>query len=603
MTLVSRVDQIYEDDLAIHLVLIDGTDRLNLDTAAKATGPDGPCGSKPCFRPTTLDSCTIEAILRNDTVLGELVGAGAYDIGHIALGTNGGGVAALGAVGGSRQAIGCTGITVPVGDFYAVDYVAHEVGHQFGGDHPFNGTQRNCSLGNRNPSTSVEPGSASIMAYAGICAQDDLQPHSDPYFSERSFTEIETYVSARLPADNEIQTVSLRGFDGADSFALTFAGARSPVITRGVNYTQAGIEAAVRAMASLPAGLTVKVRPYVRETPFDDDGFQVDFGGPAAATDLPALGLTALSGVTGLVGETVQGGPQDNAGHTVTPTGNHPPRVVAPVGYTVPLRTPFSLTGSATDPDGDALTYLWEQNDRGGKLGTALVDPVKTDGPLFRQFGRALDASVYDPAVYGSPGENTTAPDPTRVFPDIRQVLAGNTNALSGDCPGAPAPDPTRPVPPTLVNCYSEFLPTSDYTGFPATVPPTLHFRLTARDGSPGGGGVAYADTRLVLAAGTGPFLVTSQDAAGSYPGGSRQSVTWSVAGTASAPVSGSQVRITLSRDGGRTWPIVLSDATANNGSAQVVLPTAATARARIRVEAVGNVFFAVNAAEFAITG
>ena len=69
------------------------------------------------------------------------------------------------------------------------------------------------------------------------------------------------------------------------------------------------------------------------------------------------------------MGETARGGPIQNKGFTVTPTGNHAPDVTVPAAYTIPPRTPFALTGSATDPNGDALTYMWEQNDRAGISG------------------------------------------------------------------------------------------------------------------------------------------------------------------------------------------------------------------------------------------
>ena len=601
VALINRVDQIYEDDLSIRLVLIDGTDRLNLDTPARATGANGPCGTEPCFLPQSLRACTIQGLLRNTNVLGRLVGADAYDIGHLALGNSGGGVAGLGVVGGKGKAIGCTGIPTPVGDFYAVDYVAHEIGHQFGGNHTFNGVERNCSGRNRNAATSVEPGSgSSIMAYAGICAQDDLQPHSDPYFSERSLAEITAFTRSRRPAVSELQTVWLRGFSGSDAFRLTFRGATTRPIIRGENYTEAGIRAALKALPTVPAGadLTVTAIGGAR-TRVDDGGFQVFFGGSLGEVDVPSLALDRPQGVTGTVAEARHGGPATNAG-VVTPTGNTPPVVKAPASHVIPVRTPFALQGTATDADGDVLTYLWEQNDAGGKDGTALLDPVKRDGPLFRMFGTALDADAYRPGTYGSPGVNAPSTNPRRVFPDLRQVLAGNTNARTGDCVGA-RPGDDEPASQRLVDCYSEFLPTSAYTGQDGRA--SLHFRLTARDNRPGGGGVASADTTVQVAATGGPFLVTSQTGGEVYRPGSTQTVRWDVAGTSAAPVGATQVRVTLSRDGGRTWPVVLAEATPNDGAQSVTVPPGETATARIRVEAVGNVFFAVNAAPFTVTG
>ncbi|MFL6142008.1 MAG: M12 family metallo-peptidase [Labedaea sp.] len=599
VTLVNRVTQVYEDETAIRLVLINDTDRTNLNTAEAATGPNGPCGAAACFTAAQLTGCAGSTLTRNQIVLGQLVGASSYDDGHIGLGVNGGGVAGLGVVGGATKARGCTGLPTPVGDFYAVDYVAHEVGHQFGGNHTFNGTQLNCSGGNRSAANSYEPGSGtSIMAYAGICQQDNLQPHSDPYWSHRSYTEITTYVSSNRPAINEVQNVALREFDtNGDTFALTFGGARSAPIVRGGNYTAAGIKAAIEAIPDWPAGATVSVAGFAGAA-FDDTGFQVTFnGGAVAATNVGALGLDATTGVTGFVGETVKGGAQDNGGNRVEDTANHAPVVTAPASYTIPVRTPFALTGGATDSDGDGLAYLWEQNDRGAAAGTALVNNTKANGPLFRQFGTAAIVSQEDTLKYYSPGENTVTADPTRVFPDLTQIAANNTNAKAGVCPAAPAPPAS--VPADVVDCYSEFLPTRDWVGIDGTR--TMHFRLTARDIRLGGGGVGSADTALVLAPDAGPFLLTSQDTAAVFHGGSAVPVTWDVAGTTAAPVGAAEVKLSLSIDGGATFPYVLAERTANDGSETVTLPDLATTKARIKVEAVGNVFFDLNDADLTI--
>jgi hypothetical protein len=593
VTLINRVAQIYEDETAIRLVLINDTDKTNLNTAALATEPNGPCGAAACFTTSQLTSCTSSTLSRNRIVLGQLVGASAYDVGHIGLGVNGGGVASLGVVGGNSKAQGCTGLPTPVGDFYAVDYVAHEMGHQFAGNHTFNGTQLNCSGGNRNPGTSVEPGSgSSIMAYAGICQQDNLQPHSDPYWSQRSYTEITTYINSSRPAINEVQTVSLKDFDGSDSFTLGFGGRQSAPIVRGTNYTAAGIKAAIEAIQGWPAGVTVSVTGFGGST-FNDTGFQVTFSG---AANFESLSI-AVTGASGFVGETAKGGAQDNGGSQVADTDNHAPVVNTAASYAIPVRTPFALTGNATDADGDALTYMWEQNDRGAAAGTALVSNIKANGPLFRQFGTAAIVSAEDTLKYYSPGENTVDGNPTRVFPNYEQIAANNTNAKTGTCPAAPVPPAV--VPADVIDCYSEFLPTSAWIGFANDR--TLHFRLTARDGRPGGGGVGSADTALVLASTAGPFLVTSQSSASTYAGGSAQAITWDVAGTDAAPISAANVKVSFSTDGGLTFPHVLSESTPNDGNETLALPDVATTKGRIKIEAVGNVFFDLNDADITV--
>ncbi|MFU8875607.1 M12 family metallo-peptidase [Micromonospora sp. SL4-19] len=599
VTLMNRVTQIYEDETAIRLVLINDTDKTNLNTPALATGANGPCGAAACFTAAQISSCGSSTLSRNRIVLGQLVGASNYDVGHIGLGVNGGGIASLGVIGGGSKAQGCTGLPQPIGDFYAVDYVAHEMGHQFAGNHTFNGTQLNCSGGNRSAANSYEPGSgSSIMAYAGICQQDNLQPHTDPYWSHRSYTEITTYVTSNRPAISEVQTASLYDFDtNGDSFTVRYNGNDSAPIVRGGNYTTAGIKAAIEGIAGWPSGANVTVAAFGGSGTLNDTGFQVTFGGTLANTNVASLELTNFSGASGFVGETAKGGAIDNGGFLVEDTANHAPLVTVPGNVTIPVRTPFALTGSATDVDGDTLTYLWEQNDRGATAGTALVNNTKTNGPLFRVFGESANVSPEDTLKYHSPGQNAVTTNPTRVFPDMKQILAGNTNAKTGACPVAP-PAPTV-LPANVLDCFSEFLPTRDWVGF--TNDRTMHFKLTARDGRLGGGGIGSADVAVVLAPNAGPFLVTSQDSAAVLNGGSSQAVTWDVAGTDAAPVNASQVKISLSTDGGATFPYVLAESTPNNGSATVNLPNVATKQARIKIEAIGNIFFDVNDADFTI--
>ena len=228
-------------------------------------------------------------------------------------------------------------------------------------------------------------------------------------------------------------------------------------------------------------------------------------------------------------------------------TTNLPPVVTIPYpnGKFIPKSTPFELTGTAVDPDGDAVTYCWEEADTG-----PLVPPGQPQGntPLFR---------TYPPTT-----------SPSRTFPRI-QSIAVNQN------------------PPY------ELLPS--YTR-------DLTFCLTVRDNRPIGSGVGIDTVEFKVTANAGPFRVTYPNASNiTWHPGEYKEVTWSVANTDVAPVSCKIVNIRLSKDGGLTYPITLATGVPNSGKACVLVPNEPGTTNRLRIDAADNIFFDISNNSFKI--
>ena len=421
---MTRVNGVYERDLAITMIFVANNDLI-------------------IYLNQSTDPWTGEYNTKTAQTIDAAIGFANYDIGHNFNRSGGGNAGCIGCVcststaanSQSHKGRGYTGLPNPTGDAFDIDYVAHEMGHQFGGFHTQ--ASRGCHSG--DGTTEVEPGSGStIMGYAGICSPN-VQNGSDAYFH---------YVTIRDITNN------------------------------------------------------VK---------------------------------------TGLSSSCAQ----------VSSFSNAAPTADAGKDYVIPSSTPFMLTGTGTDPDGDALTYTWEQNNPEPYAQSTFSAPnaFKTTGPVFR-------------SIWG-----TTSP--TRFFPKKETILAGQT-----------------------ANTW-EVLP---------AVSRNMKFALTVRDNVAGGAQTASDEVSVTVSDEAGPFLITSQNSAISYVAGTNQTVTWEVAGSNVAPVNTKFVDIYLSTDNGASFPILLASKVPNDGSESITIPNLAGSANRIMVKGYDNIFFDISNTSFTIS-
>ena len=597
VTMNNRVSGVYETEFGVRMVLVANQEAI-IATASNPTpysDTPGDIGPNPAF-------------------IDQKIGEANYDIGHVVT-TGSGGIAGLGVVcrgfnvvsGGSAKARGTTGINPPEGDGFWIDFVAHEMGHQFGGNHTFDGddgTNANCGP-NQNESTAYEPGSGStIMAYAGICDNEDLQPHSDAYYHFASLEEIFGYITsgvASRPAFTLERRAALEGTPAVPD-ANPGSGTLNPTPGETENWTGTafgGVAAdedscvetvtcdtytlTLSGAASDWEDLTARIT-FTWPNPVDDydifvhkgtaDGPLVDDAASSSQPEIVEINPGATGVGTGVFVvrvvyfSVVPPAQQYNAVATVidqsnpgpaptcavvTDTGNNPPTVNAGADYNIPGRTPFALTAAGTDSDGDPITYCWEEADLGPgpKVADAPDDGVN---PIFRSF--------------------LPTPNPRRTLPRWPSLLA-NQNQTRG-----------------------EHLPTTDRE---------LNFRVTARDNKFGGHGFDSMNIE-VIDSGAG-FEVTSPNTPVTYAGGSTQTVTWNVANTTGPEINTTNVNILLSTNAvsgpngeDPAFPIVLAANTPNDGSQSVTIPFVNTSKARIMVQAVGNIYFDISNTNFTIT-
>ena len=412
VTVLNQVNGLLEQNFAIRLSLIPNNDILIFSGADPYTNG---------FVDTMFDE--------NDIYLNQTIGTGNYDIGHVFTRYFGGslGIAYRGRVCQTLKGGAATSANQPIGLFFMGTF-AHEIGHQLGAPHTFNGTSGGCNA-NRSPGDGFEPGSGTtIMSYPGACGSHNIQNSRDLYYHIGSIQDV---------------------------------------------------------------------------------------------YDIAHIG--------------------SNCGDTIPNNNQNPILSAGGEGFFIPVSTPFELVGSGSDPDGDPLSFCWEQYDL-GPAGHPNF-PVG-NAPLFR--------SLPPTSI------------PSRIFPRIHDIVNGTQ---------------TR----------GEIL--ADYAR-------DMTFRLTVRDNQ---GGVNWEEIAFNIWGNAGPFRLTYPNAFTVWEAHSFETISWDVANTQNPPVNCQVVDVHLSVDGGFTYPILLASQIPNTGFATIEVPNAPSSSCRIRIRASDNIFFDISDQNFQI--
>lgn len=412
---ITRVNGVFQKDFAIKLIIQDLPNIIYTDPAT--------------------DPYTGNLNLQLQQTLTAQVGNANYDMGHVFNAAGGNGNA--GSIGSTcvdpatatslAKGSAFTQNTNPTGDLFDIDYVAHEMGHQLGGNHTF-------SHATEGSGVNVEPGGGTtIMGYAGI-TQDNVQANSDAYFHYSSINQI---------------------------------------------------------LNSLDAKTTC--------------------------------------------------GTSENI------TNNTAPTIAALTAYTIPKGTPYYLDASATDAEGDAIKYTWEQYDSVNNLASISGDSgwgYNAQGSIARSFFGTASGRRY--------------------FPSLPLVMAGKlTNKATWE--------------------------TVSY------IPRILHYAVTARDENALRPMLVSSETTLTVG-NDGPFKFNGITSSTTLYNNASNTITWDVANTNAAPYNASNVKIEYTTDlvNGSAWTELVAS-TPNTGTYTVQMPANLTGAIKLKISAIGNVFYAVS--------